>query len=283
MHMGAIITLTSDFGLTDAYTAAMKGVILGINPNVHLVDISHTIDAQDISAAAFILSTVYRYFPQNTIHLVVVDPGVGTERRGIVLKTPDAYFIAPDNGVLTYIIQDYQCEKGRLGAGLEAIHLTNDKYWLAPVSNTFHGRDVFAPVAAYLSLGIPFSELGNSIDTISTLPVYKPHIGTSSISGNIVHIDRFGNLISNIEKDLITGISTDLTVNIGNREIKGLSRNYSEGQGLLALIGSTGRLEIALREGSAVQFLGVHIGDEVSIHEVSLHEVSLQIQGGNGQ
>jgi len=281
--MGAIITLTSDFGLTDAYTAAMKGVILRINPDVYLIDISHTINAQDVSTAAFILSTVYRYFPNNTIHLVVVDPGVGTERRAIALKTPDAYFVAPDNGVLSYILQDYECEKGRLSAGLEAVQLTNTKYWLAPVSNTFHGRDIFAPVAAHLSLGVPFAEFGDNIDIISVLPAQKPRIGSGIVTGNIIYIDHFGNLITNIGKDLITGRSTDMTVKIGNREIKGLSRNYSGGQELLALIGSSGRLEIALREGSASQYLGAHIGDEVSLYEALYNEGLKHIQGGNRQ
>ena len=286
--MGAIITLTSDFGLTDAYTAAMKGVILRINPDVYLIDISHTINAQDISSAAFILSTVYRYFPNNTIHLVVVDPGVGTERRAIALKTPDAYFVAPDNGVLSYILQDYECEKGRLSVGLEAVHLTNTKYWLAPVSNTFHGRDIFAPVAAHLSLGVPFTEFGDNIDTISVIPVHKPRIGVGMVTGNIIHIDRFGNLITSIGIDLITGRSTDMTVRIGNCEIKGLSRNYSSGQELLALFGSSGRLEISQREGSASQYIGAQVGDEVSLHkdslhEDSIHEDSIQIQGGNKQ
>jgi S-adenosyl-L-methionine hydrolase (adenosine-forming) len=263
--MGAIITLTSDFGLTDAYVAAMKGVILGINPDARLVDISHTIDAQDIHTSAFILSTVYRYFPPNTIHLVVVDPGVGSERRAIALKTPGAHFVAPDNGVLSYILQDYQSKKGVLSKGLEAVSLTNHKYWRRPISDTFHGRDIFAPVAAYLSLGISFSELGDNIKTISTLPIYEPYVGVSSVSGNIVHIDRFGNLITNIEKDMITGTSTDMIVHIRNRKIKGLSRNYSEAQGLLALFDSTGRLEIALSKGDARQFLGANIGDKVSI------------------
>jgi len=281
--MGAIITLTSDFGLTDAYTAAMKGVILRINPDVYLIDISHTINAQDISSAAFILSTVYRYFPNNTIHLVVVDPGVGTERRAIALKTPDAYFVAPDNGVLSYILQDYECEKGRLSAGLEAVQLTNKKHWLIPVSNTFHGRDIFAPVAAHLSLGVPFAEFGDNIDIISVLPAQKPRIGSGIVTGNIIYIDHFGNLITNIGKDLITGRSTDMTVKIGNREIKGLSRNYSGGQELLALIGSSGRLEIALREGSASQYLGAHIGDEVSLYEALYNEGLKHIQGGNRQ
>jgi S-adenosylmethionine hydrolase len=270
--MGAIITLTSDFGLTEAYVAVMKGVILGINPGINLVDINHTTEAQDITAAAFILSTVYRYFVKDTIHLVVVDPGVGTERRAIALKTPEVYFVAPDNGVLTYILQDYECKKGRLCAGLEAVHLTNKKYWLSPVSNTFYGRDIFAPVAAHLSLGVPFSEFGDSIDIVSVLPAQKPYLGAGIITGNIIYIDRFGNLITNIEKDMIAGISTDITVTIGKREIKGLSRNYSEKPGLIALIGSTGRLKIAQNKGNAAQYLNAHIGDKVSCIMTSICE-----------
>ena len=193
--MSVIITLTTDFGLTDAYVAAMKGVILGINPEAKLIDICHSIKPRNISQAAFVLSTAYEFFPQRTIHVVVVDPGVGTERRAIILRTPLADFIAPDNGVLSYVIEDFyqphplsphllqsrgdgkgfqgakplkttpaeQPRQIELGPELEAVAITKPQFWRSPVSSTFHGRDIFAPVAARLSLGsspIDFGEAG---------------------------------------------------------------------------------------------------------------------------
>lgn len=159
--MSGTVTLTTDFGTADGYAAAMKGVILGINPAARLVDISHGIQAQNIPQAAFVLGTACPYFPDGTVHLVVVDPGVGTARRAVILKTPRAYFVAPDNGVLSYVVRDGEkadrAEKGprhiKLPPGLEAVSITRPRFWRQPVSATFHGRDIFAPVAARLSLG----------------------------------------------------------------------------------------------------------------------------------
>ncbi|HXX59515.1 MAG TPA: SAM-dependent chlorinase/fluorinase, partial [Dehalococcoidales bacterium] len=156
--MGKIITLTTDFGLCDAYVAEMKGVILGIDPEAKIVDVCHTVRPQNIAQAGFVISTAYRYFPERTIHVVVVDPGVGSSRRAVLLHTPYADFLAPDNGVLSYVIQEAlsQPVKGstvKLKPGISAVSLTNSTYWLPEVSSTFHGRDIFAPVAAHLSLG----------------------------------------------------------------------------------------------------------------------------------
>ena len=264
--MGAIITLTSDFGLTDGYAAAMKGVILGINPDAQLVDISHAIDAQNIAAAAFVLGTACVHFPPGTVHLVVVDPGVGTEREGIALETPAACFVAPDNGVLSYVLRDYSCRDGRLVPGLRAVRLTKDRYWRSPVSSTFHGRDIFAPVAAHLSRGVPLADLGEFTETVQVLPVDGPRRGDDgSLIGSIIHIDRFGNLITNIGSDILSGAQADAVARVKDREIKGLSKTYAQRSGLLALVGSTGRLEIALKDGNASEFLSAHIGDEVSV------------------
>ncbi len=278
--MSAIITLTTDFGLADAYVAAMKGVILGINPEVKLVDICHSIKPHDIAEAAFVLSTACEFFPHRTIHLVVVDPGVGTERRAIILRTPTADFVAPDNGVLSYIIQRYSTRLAEgnqqllePGTGLEAVAITRPQFWRSPVSPTFHGRDIFAPVAAHLSSGIPPADFGESIDTLTVFPLPRPHQDPDgTLVGHILHIDNFGNLVTNIRSgDLPSVIQrrTALTIEVGNETISRLSRTYGSTGGLLALIGSSDYLEISLQEGDASTFLNASVGDEVKIRGLS--------------
>ncbi|MCJ7743586.1 MAG: SAM-dependent chlorinase/fluorinase [Dehalococcoidales bacterium] len=272
--MGAIITLTTDFGLTDAYVAAMKGVILSINPEANIVDICHTIKPQNIAEAAFVLSTACPFFPRGTIHVVVADPGVGTERRAIILKTPTACFVAPDNGVLSYVVQEYLVKPrvaasqhlAELRPGLEAVAITKPKYWRSPVGDTFHGRDIFAPVAARLSLGQPPLEFGEKITALTVLPIPKPHKGANgSLVGHILHIDSFGNLITNVNSHDLPEARETITVEVGGRLIKGLSRTYAESQGLLTLIGSSDYLEISLKEGNASAYLNAKVGDEVII------------------
>jgi len=273
--MGAIITLTTDFGLTDAYVAAMKGVILGINPDARLVDICHTIRPQNIPQAAFILSTAYQFFPEKTIHVVVVDPGVGTGRRAVILRTPSADFVAPDNGVLGYIIEQYAKEPSEsntdpqqreLTPEVSAVVITSPKFWRSPVSPTFHGRDIFAPVAARLSLGMAPSEFGEKTTSLTILPALHPKTTPDgSLVGCILHIDNFGNLITNIRAEDLPQTKQPVTIEIGNQIIHGLSRTYAEGVELLALIGSSGYLEVSVREGSARDFLNVDVGDELKI------------------
>ncbi|MDM8000934.1 MAG: SAM-dependent chlorinase/fluorinase [Dehalococcoidia bacterium] len=265
-----IITLTSDFGLDDAYVGVMKGVILGINPDVTLVDICHTIEPQNIQQAAFVLSTAIPYFPQDTIHLVVVDPGVGGARRPIILETDRAIFVAPDNGVLSYVVHAASSKRiskptlMRLPPPLQAFEIAKPTYWHHPVSTTFHGRDIFAPIAAHISLGRPLEELGQSISSINVLPLPKPRTDArGNITGHVVHIDHFGNLITSIARgDLPPG---SYSIRVAGHRIRSLSRSYEDGQGLLALIGSSGHLEIALKEGSAARLLGSKPGDEVHI------------------
>lgn len=273
--MGAVITLTTDFGLTDAYVAAMKGVILRINPQANLVDICHTIKPHNISQAAFVLSTVHEYFPRRTVHLVVVDPEVGTQRKAVILRTPQSDFVAPDNGVLSYIIKSYASEPpeaGRqelkAGSGIEAVAITESKFWLSPVSVTFHGRDIFAPVAAHLSLGAPLSDFGEPIDSLAVLPLPRPRTDPDgTITGNILHIDNFGNLITSIKsRDLPK--SRNIIIEVGKEEIRGLSRTYGKGRGVKALFGSSDYLEISITAGSAADSLKVGIGDEVKIKPV---------------
>jgi len=267
--MAATITISTDFGLTDGYVAAMKGAILTVNPSAQIVDITHHISPQNTKEAAFILGTVYRYFPTGTIHLIIVDPGVGSRRKAIILRTPIADFIAPDNGILSYVIGDFARNAGRkIPETLQAVAITNMKYWRAPVSRTFHGRDIFAPVAAHLSLGVPLAEFGAPITSINTFPLPVPRLSPKGVLiGEIVHIDSFGNLITDItEQDLPHGTPN---FEICGNTIRGLSQAYRESKALLAIIGSSGYLEIALNEGNAAAFLRAQIGSEIRVTVIS--------------
>jgi S-adenosylmethionine hydrolase len=273
--MSDVITFTTDFGLADGYVAAMKGVVLGINPDASLVDICHTVRPQDITGAAYVLSTAYEFFPPRTVHLVVVDPGVGTGRKAVILRTPEADFVAPDNGVLSYIIHRYssgglagdQCRL-ETGSGLEAIDITRSEFWRHPVSATFHGRDIFAPVAARLSLGTPLSEFGEPLDSLTVLHLPHPErLPDGSLTGYILHTDGFGNLISNIRQTDLPQNAANLTISVGKKVITGLSNTYVDDvTGLIALVGSSGYLEIALPGGSAADLSGAFSGDKVRIN-----------------
>jgi S-adenosylmethionine hydrolase len=277
--MAGIITITTDFGLSDGYVAAMKGAILDINPEVNLVDICHDIKPQNVSQAAFVLSTAYPFFPKKTIHLVVVDPGVGTERQAIILRTPLADFVAPDNGVLSYVIEqftgqpvtdDSDVRQTKVRPEVEAVALTESRFWRMPVSPTFHGRDIFAPVAAFLSLGFPPINFGKAVTSVTMLPLSHPHRALDgSVLGHVLHIDGFGNLITDIRGDDLPETAGPLNIEIGRHAISGLSRTYAEGKRLLALIGSSGYLEISLKGGSAHAFLEVEVGGEIRVKKLS--------------
>jgi len=273
--MKPVITLTTDFGLADAYVAVMKGVILSVSPEANIIDISHSIEPQNIAQAAFILNIAYRYFPKHTFHVAIVDPGVGSERRGIILKTPSAVFIAPDNGILSHVINElslddrparYQqdLEEVKLKKGLEAVAITDPRFWRQPVSPTFHARDIFAPVAAGLSLGISPYEFGEKISSVHAFPYPKLSLDSQdNLVGHILYIDHFGNLITNIRRaDLPQG---NVIVEAAAQRIQGITRYYEQEEGLMALIGSSGYLEISLRDGSAASFLGMIVGDEVKV------------------
>jgi hypothetical protein len=270
------ITLTTDFGLRDAYVAALKGVILGINPKAIIVDISHFIEPQNIKQAAFVLSTVHRYFPKDTIHAVIVDPGVGSQRRAIILKTQEALFVAPDNGVLSYVIHSASApprgaspEAGSmtLTPGVLAVEITDPRFWNHPVSTTFHGRDIFAPVAAHLSLGVPPQEFGEPVTSLTVFPLPRPQLGPGGeLIGQVLHIDIFGNVITNIrQEDLRPG---RLHLQIAGQRIDALTATYANAEvdQLHAVVGSSGYVEIAVRNGSAASLLGVKLGDEVRIN-----------------
>ncbi len=279
-----IITLTTDFGLRDAYVGAVKGVILGICRGATIVDITHQVPAQDVAHGAFVIDAAYRSYPDDTVHLCVIDPGVGTGRRAVALITPRGSFVAPDNGVLTRIVLSLaegtsvdlsspvpgNGGPGNVGpgslpvpAGCQAYLLEDAKYWCSPVSNTFHGRDVFAPVAAYLATGVKPASLGPETDVLVALPQSIPEVSSHSVNGEIVYIDSFGNLGTNISGDAIA--RGEVTVKIGGRAIEGPVRTFADTDGLMALVGSLGYLEIALRDGSAAAELGVALGEPVSV------------------
>jgi S-adenosylmethionine hydrolase len=275
--MSSIITLTTDFGYEDAYVAAVKGAILSINPEANIIDISHSIKPQNILQAAFILSAAYRYFPKQTIHMAIVDPGVGSERQGIILKTPSAIFVAPDNGILSYIIDDLFSVESRslteqthdlkeivFKKGLEAVAITDPRFWRHPVSPTFHGRDIFAPVAAGLSLGISPYEFGEKINSLHILPIPKPSLDPEgNLVGRVLHVDRFGTLITNIKNNDLPG--KDVMLEVAGYCIQGISDYYAQKEGVMAIVGSSGYLEVSLRGGSACDFLGAIVGDEIKV------------------
>ena len=268
----AIITLTSDFGLADPYAAAMKGVILSLNPNAVIVDVSHAIRPQRVEQAAFLVEAARPYFPADAIHVAVVDPGVGTERRGLVLQTPLGIFVGPDNGVLSPALpEEVRRATGEGGGrvplpeGATGVELTNPRYHRLPVSDTFHGRDVFAPVAAHISLGVALPEFGEAVEDAFVLPPFRaPRRPDGSLTGRVVHVDAFGNLITDVRgEDLPPG---EITVEVRGRPIKGLRRSYAKGMGLMALVGSSGYLEVALPGGSAAAETGADIGGTVTVH-----------------
>jgi len=275
--MSFIITLTTDFGYDDAYVAAVKGAILNINPEANIIDVSHSIKPQDILQAAFILSAAYRYFPKQTVHLAIVDPGVGSDRRGVILKTLSAIFVAPDNGILSYIIDDLFAIEGRaltqqghdlkeivFKKGVEAAAITDPRFWRHPVSPTFHGRDIFAPVAAGLSLGISPYEFGEKINSVRFLPVPKPLLDPDgNLVGQVLHVDRFGNLITNIRSNDLPG--KNVVTEVAGYRIQGISDYYAQKEGVMAVAGSSGYLEISLRDGSACDFLATAVGEVIKI------------------
>ena len=280
-----VITLTSDFGTQDGYVAAIKGVILGILPEATLIDISHDLPVHDIPHAAFVLGSACRYFPQEAVHVAVVDPGVGTARRALLLVTPGGRFIAPDNGLLSYVLMAYGASAGagpgagaapesggtsamktgavEVPAGVGAYVLDRGGYWRRPVSDTFQGRDIFAPAAAHLAAGVAAEELGTPTDTVACLELPQPVREDDVVWGHIIHIDRFGNLVSNIKGDEVAG--QGVAIEIQGIAIQGLSRSYAAAQGLLTIVGSHGYLEVALTEGSAAQHLGARVGTSVKV------------------
>lgn len=255
-----LISLLTDFGTQDGFVGIMKGVILGINPSVSIVDLSHDVPPQDILTGALILRSALAFFPPGTIHVAVVDPGVGSARRAIIVEIAASFLVSPDNGLLSLAAPAESVRR--------VIHLTNSRYFLPHVSQTFHGRDIFAPVAAHLSHGIPLEDFGPAGTTMErlALPVVEclPH----KLTGSVIALDRFGNVVTNITAvDLLPFPKERLSVSIGPVRIHGLVSTYASApvNAVTALLNSWGLLEIAVRNGSAAQQLGVQRGSAVVV------------------
>ena len=271
-----LLVFTTDFGLTDSYAGVMKGVALGINPALQFIDLTHQIAPQNVAQGAFVLGVSYRYFPADAIHVAVVDPGVGTSRRPILLQTPRGSFVAPDNGLLSRVIAPYLSDlpevagKVALPPELRAYHLSNPDYWLHPVSSTFHGRDIFTPVAAHLSLGVAPESLGESTGELAWLPLPQTRATPEGIRGEIMYCDIYGNLISNIPAALLDGRKLG-EVRIRGRSIRRLSATFLDiGDSpsppeLIALFGSHGYLEVAVPNGSAASVLSAGPGEPITV------------------
>lgn len=275
-----IITLLTDFGEADGFVGVMKGVILGIAPQVRFVDLSHLIHPQDIRQAAFVLMTAVPFFPDGTVHLVVVDPGVGSRRRPIAVRTSDAYFVAPDNGVLSYVLAQAE--------NYETVELSDHRYRLSEVSHTFHGRDLFSPAAAHLAAGLPLEELGPECDLLH-LETPRLRIDSNHIEAEVLNVDHFGNLRTSVLKltweddttlllqpifgrdqnrtELIRIHAPDAHTNCGSLKIEGISVTFSDVEigEAVAFVGSEGGLEIAINQGSASRAHNIKRGDLVSL------------------
>jgi S-adenosylmethionine hydrolase len=258
-----IITLTTDFGTSDHFVGTMKGVIVDIVPDVQIVDITHAVQAFDVLDGALAISQAYSYFPNGTIHLVVVDPGVGTARRPILASSDGYHFVAPDNGVLSMVY-----------AREERIHvrqITSEHYFRQPVSNTFHGRDIFAPVAAYLAKFVESDKFGDEIEDYVRFAAPKPKAaGENRIRGVVLKVDRFGNLITNVtpaDAPALFAESTTFKIVVGTREITDIRKTFAEGGPgeVFGVLGSMGYLEIVANRAAAAQITGAGKGSEVSI------------------
>ncbi len=261
-----LITLTTDFGHKDPFVGTMKGVIFGINPNAHVIDLCHGIPPQDLTAAALALCSSVPFFPRGSIHVAVVDPGVGTRRKPLLIESEGSFFIGPDNGIFGPVLQ---------GKGMgQVIELSNENYYLKPTSSTFHGRDIFAPAAAYLSLGISPQELGAKVNSFERLDWPQIIKTETLIQGEVLYIDGFGNLITNVRARDLSGLQPEtLLISLGSITIHGLAPNYAsarEGE-YVALIDSWELLEISTFRGNAHLRSGAKKGDKVRIERQKEH------------
>ena len=248
--MGNIITILTDFGTKDHYTGSIKGVIYGINPEAIIADITHEVPRHDIISASFLLKSFHGYFPRGTVHLVVVDPGVGSSRLPVAVSAGGQFFIGPDNGVFSLIYENSR--------ELKIIAIENEDYMRSEISSTFHGRDVFAPAAAHISRGLPIEDLGSPLSSPVLLDFPEPAINGNEISGEILYTDTFGNMTTNIKG---SNVPVNSTIIIDSHRIEHISASYSEAaEGeLLALTGSSGYLEISVNRGSARELIGKEV------------------------
>src|SRR5699024_2986914 len=258
--MRNVITLTTDFGLKDYYVSAMKAVMLGIAPEARLIDVSHDIPSQDIMAGSWVLKNSAMLFPSGTVHTVVIDPGVGTERKAIALQVEDQYFVGPDNGIFSLLTAE---------RSYKAVHLTKQEYLRDEPSATFHGRDIYAPAAAHLSRGVELQDLGEPIDELVSYRWMQPIADKDGLEGTVIHIDKFGNLVTNISGSLIDEAvgNKKVKIYVGNIILNNLDQTFgevAEGEPV-AYIGSAGMLEVGINKGNAEQMLGVQKGAQLSI------------------
>jgi S-adenosylmethionine hydrolase len=265
----SIITLTTDFGLKDPYVAEMKAVILTTSPKASIVDITHEVEKFNVKMGAYILAAASTYFPKGTIHVAVVDPGVGTKRQPIVLQTEKSFFVGPDNGLLALAARS-------AGTIKQIRKIANKELMLPKVSNTFHGRDIFAPVAAHLANGKKVEEFGPKLKRI-LVPTFAEVVKRGGMFvGEVIHVDAFGNIITNLgekELELAKGNGT-VDIGLGNRRLRlKLCKAYGEvdGRNGLVLIGSHGFLEIAINQGKAAEVFAANVGDEVTLHHSGSH------------
>jgi S-adenosylmethionine hydrolase len=258
------VALVTDFDLGDWFVGVMKGVILSVNPEAKAIDIVHRIPRHDVVAASFGILASYQYLPPGAVMVIVVDPGVGTSRSIVCVKTAGRYFLAPDNGVLAGLIRQEGYEK--------IVSVENDEYFLKPVSSTFHGRDIFAPVAGHLSLGLDMSRLGPEIETIKGIEIPSPHIEGDALVTTIQWVDSFGNLITNCPEDLareLTGKWGNSLAVAGRQDTIAIVSDYESADVgcLLGIVGSTGYLEISVRQGSAAEVLELKAGDRLILEK----------------
>jgi S-adenosylmethionine hydrolase len=269
---GALVSLTTDFGLRDGYVAAMKAVILSRAASAQIVDITHDVDPQDVLEGAFALETAFRHFPAGSVHVAVIDPGVGTARNRLAIASGGTYFIGPDNGCLSASVPDeargpraagdgYRPRAAKLPPEVMAVTIENDSLLRGPVSATFEGRDVFAPVAAYLANGGVLAELGPRVQSLIAFPAFRAPSTGHGLDGRVLHVDRFGNLITDIHG---ADVRPGSILIAGGRRLA-LAHTYAESTGLAAITGSSGLVEIAMPHGSATQVLGLAAGDHVRV------------------
>ncbi len=258
----AVITLTTDFGTKDWFVGVMKGVLLARAPEARVIDLTHELQPGDIRAGAFALMASYRFFPRGSVHVVVVDPGVGSARRALAVRTRDYFFVGPDNGVLSWALRGEKVQSTRV--------IENPAYMLSPVSRTFHGRDIFAPAAGCLSAGRPFEKIGPVLKRIERLPWAEPQVTSKQASGEILYIDRFGNAISNLDSASLQPLGGELAVSAGSLKRCPVAEFYQAvptGKPV-AVLGSSGFLEIAVNGGSAAERLGLKPGLQVVVSRV---------------
>jgi len=258
-NIPALVTLTTDFGTSDPYVASMKGVLHSRCPGVRIEDLCHEIPPQALMDGAIFLACAIPYFPKESIHVVVVDPGVGTERHAIIVRAGDRFFVCPDNGLLTLFLRDHPLQEARV--------IQNPVFMSHKISATFHGRDIFAPAAATLASGVSMAEAGAELDTLTTFALPDPSTDQELIQGQVIHVDHFGNCVTNVHQRMLTP-QKKYQVQFAATTIPRIERTYAEGpyERPLALFGSCGFLEIALREGNAERAFGIKNGDAVTIY-----------------